>query len=218
MLAILVHKDTDRQRATLTGQDVLITPDLGTATATDFTAVNGAITRGEQAARGASAQLAALGVGAGAYRDYLARRAQREPGLPPMRFVRVDPESKRYEKTIMAEMQPLIGKPLDVDQVGKRITELYGLGNFETLDYTLVERPADQGRTAGAPGVAAGQSAARAGGERRRGRAPPRGRVQLRTRARPPVPVTPARAAMRTPASRSMRGASPGGRTTCVSA
>src|SRR6185312_8048987 len=165
MLAILVRKDTDRQRATLTGQDVLITPDLGTATATDFTAVNGAITRGEQAARGAAGQLAALGVGACAYRDYLARRAQREPGLPPLRFVRVDPESKRYEKTIMAEMQPLIGKPLDVDQVGKRITELYGLGNFETLDYTLVERPADQGRTAGAPGVAAGQGAAAGAGD-----------------------------------------------------
>ena len=38
-------------------------------------------------------------------------------------------------------MQPLVGKPLDLDQVGKRITELYGLGNFETLDYSLVEQP-----------------------------------------------------------------------------
>src|SRR6185312_11321751 len=138
----------------------------GTATATDFTAVNGAITRGEQAARGAAAQLAALGVGTGAYRDYLARRAQREPGLPPLRFVRVDPESKRYEKTIMAEMQPLIGKPLDVDQVGKRITELYGLGNFETLDYTLVERPAAAGPgAAGSRSVAAGQSTGAAAGQ-----------------------------------------------------
>ncbi len=61
--------------------------------------------------------------------EYLARRAAREPGLPAIKFVRVDEQSKRYEKTILAEMQPLVGKPLDLDEVGKRITELYGLGN-----------------------------------------------------------------------------------------
>jgi NTE family protein len=54
--------------------------------------------------------------------------------------VRVDDQSKRYEKTIMAEMQPLVGKPLDIDAVGARVTELYGLGNFETLDYALAEQ------------------------------------------------------------------------------
>src|SRR5277367_2339136 len=140
MLAILVRKDSDRQRASLGPQDILIEPNLGAATATDFTASNNAIARGEDAAREATRALSAYSVGETAYRDYLARRAMREPGLPPIKFVRVDEQSKRYEKTIMAEMQPLVGKPLDLDQVGKRITELYGLGNFESLDYSLVER------------------------------------------------------------------------------
>src|ERR1700716_3753344 len=140
MLAILVRKDSDRQRASLSPQDILIEPNLGSATATDFTSPGAVIARGEDAARAAIGELSAYGVGDGAYRDYLARRAAREPGLPPIKFVRVDPQSKRYEKTIVAEMQPLLGKPLDLDQVGKRITELYGLGNFETLDYTLVDQ------------------------------------------------------------------------------
>jgi NTE family protein len=146
MLAILVRKDSDIQRATLTAQDILIEPDLGSATATEFTAPNSFIARGEEAARRTLAKLEALGVGDQAYKDYLARRATREPGLPPIQFVRVDEQSKRYEKTILAEMRPLVGRPLDADQVGKRITELYGLGNFETLDYSLVE----QGPGAGA--------------------------------------------------------------------
>jgi NTE family protein len=145
MIAILVRKDSDRQRASLTAQDILIEPNLGTATATDFTTPGAIIAGGENAARAAIPKLSAYAVGDAAYRDYLARRATREPGLPPIKFVRVDEQSKRYEKTIMAEMQPLLGKPLDLDQVGKRITELYGLGNFETLDYTLV----DQGEGAG---------------------------------------------------------------------
>jgi NTE family protein len=140
MLAILVRKDADRQKATLGPRDVVIEPALGLTAPTDFTAAAATIGRGEEAARAAAPQLAALSVGDSAYAAYLARRSTREPGLPTIRFVRVDPDSKRYEKTILAEMQPLVGKPLDLDAVGARITELYGLGYFETLDYSLVDQ------------------------------------------------------------------------------
>jgi NTE family protein len=140
MLAILVRKDADRQRATLSGSDILIEPNLGSASSTDFTAVDSTIAAGENAARLMLARLDALKAGDDAYKAYLARRASREPGLPPIQFVRVDEQSRRYEKTIMAEMQPLVGKPLDIDAVGTRVTQLYGLGNFETLDYALVDQ------------------------------------------------------------------------------
>jgi predicted acylesterase/phospholipase RssA len=145
MLAILVRKDSDRQRASLGSRDVLIVPDLGLTPSTAFNAAATVISRGEDAARADRAVLEAYSVGDAAYREYLARRGAREPGLPPIKFVRVDPQSKRYEKTILAEMQPLVGKPLDPDEVGKRITELYGLGMFETLDYTLVQQPTGAG-------------------------------------------------------------------------
>jgi NTE family protein len=154
MLAILVRKDSDRQKQSLSPQDILIEPLLGTTTSTDFTVAVNTIGRGEEAARGAAAKLARLSVGDAAYREYVARREVREPGLPPIQFVRVDEESKRYEKTIMAEMQPLVGKPLNLDQVGARITELYGLGNFETLDYSLVERAPTAAAAPAGPGAA----------------------------------------------------------------
>src|SRR5450631_1486247 len=142
MLAILVRKDSDRQRNSLSPQDVLIEPVLGSTTSTDFTTTSGTIVRGEEAARRTAEKLARFRVGDAEYRAYQARREARVPGLSPIEFVRVDKESKRYEATIMAEMQPLVGKPFSVDQVGSRITKLYGLGNFETLDYSLVERDA----------------------------------------------------------------------------
>jgi NTE family protein len=155
MLAILVRKDSDRQKETLGPQDILIEPTMGAATSTDFVGAQRTIVQGEAAARDAVAKLAALSVGEATYHDYLARRAAHEPGLPPIRFVRVDEQSKRYEKTIMAEMQPLVGRPLNLDEVGKRITELYGLGNFETLDYSLVDQSAGKVTGAGA-GAGAG--------------------------------------------------------------
>jgi predicted acylesterase/phospholipase RssA len=142
MLAILVRKDSDRQLKTLGAQDILIEPSLGTTSSTDFSTGPGTIAQGEQAVRGAIDKLAALRVDEQTYSGYLARRAAREPGLPPIQFVRVDEDSKRYAKTISAEMRPLVGKPLDPAEVGARITELYGLGNFETLDYSLVKQPA----------------------------------------------------------------------------
>ncbi len=155
MLAILVRKDSDRQKSTLGPQDVLIEPILGTTTPTDFTTADRTIVRGEEAARIAIPKLSSLSVDDKAYRQYLARREAREPGLPPIQFVRVDPGSKRYERTIMAEMQPLVGKPLNLDEVGKRITELYGLGNFETLDYTLVKQPSSMATPRAPAGTAA---------------------------------------------------------------
>ncbi len=151
-LAILVRKDSDRQRKTLGPQDILVEPALGTTTSTDFSAGVSTIVQGEQAARGVMDKLAALRVDDAAYGHYLARRAAREPGSPLIQFVRVDKESKRYEKTILAEMQPLVGKPLDPGRVAARITELYGLGNFEMLDYSL----AKQAATAPAPAASAG--------------------------------------------------------------
>jgi len=114
----------------LSPQDILIEPNLGSAACDRFCLPE----RRHRPRRGggaaASPRLSAYASATNAYRDYLARRAAREPGLPPIKFVRVDEQSKRYEKTIMAEMQPLVGKPLDLDQVGKRITDLYGLGKF----------------------------------------------------------------------------------------
>ena len=159
MLAIMVRKDSDRQKSSLSAQDLLIEPTLGTATATDFAAAAGMIGSGEAAARSLSGRLASLSVSEAAYGNYLARRAARQPGLPPIEFVRVDKESKRYEKTILAEMQPLLGKPLNLDQVGEHITKLYGLGNFETLDYSLVESaPGTPSGTRGGDNESAGDA------------------------------------------------------------
>src|SRR5258707_14590393 len=73
MLAILVRKDSDRQRASLSPQDILIEPNLGSAPATDFTAPSAVIARGVAPARGATPPLSAYGVGDNAYRGYLPR-------------------------------------------------------------------------------------------------------------------------------------------------
>jgi NTE family protein len=138
MLAILVRRDADRQKASLRPTDTLIAPELAEMSPTDFGSVARTIELGERAARAETPRLAALSVPAGAFSAYLARRAAAPLPAPVIRFVRVDQQSKPYERTILATMQPLVGKPLDLTALNARLTEIYGLGDFETIDYSLV--------------------------------------------------------------------------------
>ena len=140
MLAILVRRDAERQKATLSPRDVLIEPDLSDMASTDFSVAAKAIERGETAARALGPALAALSVSDEEYARYKQRRGARSPQTPRIDFVSIDPLSMRYAPTIMADMQPLLGKPLDVKQLGEGLTDLYGLDNFESLDYAVVKR------------------------------------------------------------------------------
>jgi NTE family protein len=138
MLAILIRKNADEQKRTLTAQDVLIEPDLQQISSTDFFEVARAIRLGEQAARELAPRLSALRLDPDAYRQYAGRRAPPASAAPLVRFVRVDAQSMPYEKTITAALQPLLAKPLNGAEVDGLITGLYGLGDFETIDYSVV--------------------------------------------------------------------------------
>jgi NTE family protein len=138
MLAILVRHDVERQLATLQSVDTLIVPPLGETSPSDFIATGRSIELGESAALAQAGKLAALRVDDDAYRRYATLRKTRESGKPLIRFVRVDALSKRYEKTILAAMQPVLEKPLDATEIDAHITEVYGLGDFETIDYSVV--------------------------------------------------------------------------------
>src|SRR5262249_16168230 len=107
-------------------------------TSFDFNDVKQAISGGEAATQTAAQQLSALALPADKYAQYLALRAVRTRPGPEIDFVRTDPRSQRYAKIIDAAMAPMVGKPLDTSALEKRITELYGLDLFETVDYRLV--------------------------------------------------------------------------------
>lgn len=137
--AILIRNRTLEQRATLRSPDLIIEPALGDMTSTQFERVIEARAAGERAARSSATQLAALGLDAAGYGRYLAARNPRLSTLPQVRFVRVDAESGRYAPAIEAAMGDLVGKPLDKDVIQARLSSLYALDTFESIDYALVE-------------------------------------------------------------------------------
>jgi len=139
MLAILIRRDSQQQRALLTDRDVVIDSPLAEASSFDFGIVRRAIDAGEKAARSVEGRLQAFAVDPAAYRSYVARRdaARREP--PRIDFVRIQPGSERYSESLKHLFGKTVGETLNPDSLGKRVTGYYGKGNLEALDYELVK-------------------------------------------------------------------------------
>jgi NTE family protein len=143
--AIMIRNRTQAQRQKLGGRDVLIEPALGRMTASDFSRVGQSLRAGQAAAEQARPRLMPLALDAAAYQQYLADRKSRTEVLPVVSFVRVDPDSVKYQSLVDGAMQDVVGKPLDNAVVRKKLVGLYARDSFESIDYTVVEQPAADG-------------------------------------------------------------------------
>jgi len=139
MLAILIRSNTNAQRKSLTDRDVIIDPALGDFSSLDFESHARAMKIGEEAARGASQRLAALGVSDAEYARFVAARSAGRNDPPVISFVRVEPGSERYTDAINALFGDQVDQPVDVTELGKRVNALYGQGNLEIFDYRVVQ-------------------------------------------------------------------------------
>jgi NTE family protein len=145
MIAVLIQRETDRQRALLTAGDLLLKPALGNLSSLDFERVGQFLRRGEEAARALAPRLAALSAPAGEWQAYLARRGARAAPLPEIDFVRADEASRDYEARIEVALGGLAGRQLDAGDAARGVSQLYGSGNFEIVDYRLVRADASAG-------------------------------------------------------------------------
>jgi len=139
MLAILIRHNTAEQRKSLTDRDVVIDPALGDFSSLDFTEHQKAMDIGENAARGVAEQLAKLSVPVAEFQRIMAARAEVRSNPPRIEFLRVEPGSERYAGAIQAFFGDQVGKVVAPKKLSRRVAELYGQGNLESLDYRLVQ-------------------------------------------------------------------------------
>lgn len=139
-VAIMVRNRTLERLETLSDEDVLISPQLGTMGSAEFNRVPQALRAGEQAGRAAAEKLAAYSLSESAYRRYLAERSARESDLPRIDFVRTDAASARYARVVDAMVGDLRGKTLNRARVNDDVAALYALDLFESIDYKVVQQ------------------------------------------------------------------------------
>ena len=147
-LAILVRRDVDRQRATLTPRDLLLQPDLGQRSSYDFSTVAQAVLAGETVALAAQSQLTTLAKLENREPDLLQAQAPApalaSARLPVVQFISAEPGSTRYARVLEETFADQIGKPLNPEAIANRIATVYGRGNLEVLDYQLLRSAAGQ--------------------------------------------------------------------------
>ncbi len=143
--AILIRNRTLEQRATLGPNDIIIDPPLGRFPSADFSRVDEALRAGSVAVEAVSDELEQLALPQDEYLRYVAARQVRTSSPPEVSFIRPSADSEEYAALIAAHMADLVGKPLDKEEMRKRLSSLYALELFETIDYRLITEDGSSG-------------------------------------------------------------------------
>jgi NTE family protein len=139
MLTILIHKETERQIATLTDQDVLIQPELGTFASTDFGGITAAIEPGVLAANAEAERLQELSIAESDYSAYTSHRTGQPAPVDPLAFVRVVHDGRIKPAVLESRLTTEVGDAIDTNQLANDADRLYGLDLYEQVSYALVE-------------------------------------------------------------------------------
>jgi NTE family protein len=144
MINILTEQNAITSRALVKPGDVYIKPNLEGFTSSDFNRSREGAERGRQAAEAQAEKLRRYALPQAEYSAWAARL--RAAPLPMPRIDRVEVAGLQYvnPELVLKHVHVRPGAPLDTVQLEQDIAEIYGEGDFESVDYGLAgtrERP-----------------------------------------------------------------------------
>ncbi len=142
MIAILTEQNVERSLAEIDRQrDVLIIPELGDISSGDFGRAAEAIAVGEKAARNAAAALSRYSLSETEYRKWRRETFSAEPPVPIIvNEVEVKGLNNVNDALFNSLKGELTNKPFDRVALDQDLSLLYGRGDFERLNYSIVTR------------------------------------------------------------------------------
>ncbi len=142
MLSILTEQNVQASIASLKSTDILISPDLGDYGTGDFDSLPGIVPLGEAAARKVAERLEALSIPAAEYAALRKRQTVEViPDVAPVDEIRIASMQSVNPRAVEAVMETKVGKPIDQNELDRDMARIYGLGNFETVNYSFLEEP-----------------------------------------------------------------------------
>jgi NTE family protein len=140
MINILTEQNVQASIASLTARDILIEPALGDYSAGDFDHLARTLPIGEAAARQQQAKLADLAVSAEAYAVWReGRHAPAPVAIEPVAEVRFAPMSRVKVGPLTDMLGVSAGSPIDQDVLDRGLRRLFGTGDFEHVNYRILE-------------------------------------------------------------------------------
>lgn len=140
MIAIMAKQNVHASLASLTADDILISPELGNYSASDFDHMTDTIPVGEAAARKMADKLAHYSLPPEQYARLRASQvAIALPNLPAVDAIRFDGLKAVNPAVLEAAMETRPGEEIDEQVLDNDIRRLYGRGDFEHINYRVIE-------------------------------------------------------------------------------
>lgn len=139
MVNILTEQNVTRSIAALGPRDVYIRPELGPITAADFERHPEAADRGRAAAQAVAAQLQRLSLPPEAYAQWR-QRFEQSARLPPrVDDIQITGLHRVHPDVVRRHLRQPLGETLDSSRLFRDLVRVYGEGDFEGVDYSLVQ-------------------------------------------------------------------------------
>jgi NTE family protein len=160
MINVMMEQNVRDSIASLSPDDVLIEPALGSFSSVDFNNGMSLIPVGEAAAREQASKLSRYALSERAYREWRASVRARLPRVPEVKAVEVATTGGRVNpEVIERELAEVPGIDLrrrpesdfSLENLNTRLEQIYGRGDFERMDYRMVDR--ETGRSVVVEGV-----------------------------------------------------------------
>ncbi len=140
LTGILTRRNVEAAILTLSDDDILIVPDLGDVSTTDFKDFRKAIPPGRAATEAQLADIRKLSLPNSQYQSYQA--GLQHPGRehPVIDRIELENNSRLSDTYIMSRVVDTeVGKPLDVEALESDLGKIYGLELFQNVRYSVSE-------------------------------------------------------------------------------
>ncbi len=139
LTGFLTVRNSEVQLATLGPRDILISPDLKDISSIDFEKFAAAVAVGYTAAKAKLDRLSRLSMSPAAFEAFLAARpALPEKNHPVIDFIRIENETRLSDQVIEQQLGVKPGDRLDPEKLNRDLNIIYGMGDFQEVDYSLV--------------------------------------------------------------------------------
>jgi NTE family protein len=133
--SLLTNANKEEDMNAVVPGDLIIVPDLGDISFSDFAKAGETITRGEAAAHAAETRLRALAVPDAEWAAYVARHHRRPQSELVVDKVVIENTGPLSDAIVERRIVVPTGKPLDEADLAKQITRLYGLDVFGSIHH-----------------------------------------------------------------------------------
>ena len=144
MIGIFVRQNVDEKSKEITSKDILLKPDLKDMTPADFPRIMETVAIGESTAQGVKDKLKRYSVSDNEYKVFLARQ-RKVAGEIKIDFVDVGDSGRVSPEAIASKIKTKPGSTLDQERLKEDLTSIYNIGDFENVDFNIVERDGQKG-------------------------------------------------------------------------